>query len=153
MSTRFRTLIEALPIVPGSILELGCGDWDDYEWLRAQVPAGVLIGVDRVVTVTHRPGSIQADISRLPLHGCFDLIVIRHPDVHRSSTAWESVIRGLDGWLRPGGYALITTYTAPEYEMIAGWLPESLTVARLDSGLLAPVDLSGRDRFAFCLIQ
>jgi SAM-dependent methyltransferase len=145
---RLESLLRQWSGAPKLILEVGCGAWENRPVLVRCFPAARLFGVDlRPLTA---PGFVQADIRRLPFATPFDLVLIRHPDVHRSGVAWETFLRQSRRWLTPSGLFMITAYSAAEVETIRGWLPP-LTPTPLDASRLAPVPLDGQDRYYFVL--
>jgi hypothetical protein len=94
---------------------------------------------------------IQADISRLPFDAPFDLIVARHPDVDRHTTAWQQALVHASNLLDKAGYLLVTTYSLPEIERVNGWM-ESMALISLSvpTKHLVPPGLQGCDRYIGC---
>ncbi len=154
--SRFGNFIKNLPLHPvNRILELGSAEGQSTETLMARYPAAAIYGVDDDLAALQRvPPPMQpilADVRALPFNMRFDLIVIRHPDIDRSSQAWEQAIRGTPALLAPGGLLIVTCYSLPEAERLRGWLDAlPLMPMKLPETLSAP-DLSGRDRFIFSL--
>jgi hypothetical protein len=92
---------------------------------------------------------VQADSARLPFRDRFDLILARHPDLDRYRNAWQRAFRGITSWLSDSGLLLVTAYSAPEIDLMRGWLMgNNLVPVPLVVDQLIPPGLSGRDRFA-----
>ncbi len=151
---RFAALLRLLPAdAVRSVLEPGCGVFESAPFLRAAFPYALLIGVDRdryAIGAHARQSAailIEADIRALPFRAAFDLIVIRHPDVHRSRASWEALIRSLSRWIASGGYVLVTTFTLEEHERVRAWLPDGLRVIPVERAALPAADAVARDRF------
>jgi hypothetical protein len=91
---------------------------------------------------------VQADSARFPFRDRFDLILARHLDLDRFRTAWQRTFRGITGWLSGSGLLLVTAYSAPEIDLVRGWLAGGdLIPVPLAVDQLIPPGLSGRDRF------
>ncbi len=78
------------------------------------------------------------------------MILVRHPDLNRAPKNWIKALRAAAGLLAVCGALLVTTYSLSEMERARRWLDAeaALTPLSLDPATLAPVGLSGRDRFA-----
>jgi len=151
---RFAALLRLLPAnTVRSVLEPGCGVFESAPFLRAAFPHALLIGVDydRYAIGAHARQSaailIEADIRALPFRAAFDLVVIRHPDVHRSRVSWETLIGSLTRWTNSGGYVLVTTFTIEEHERVRAWLPDNFCVIPVERAALPAADVVARDRF------
>ena len=135
------------------VLEVGCGSQVSVEALHRVYPAAALYGLDRDWRVVGNGTAVRtfvADAARLPLarHIQFDLILIRHPDVYRSRTGWLAACAVLPGWIRTGGHLLVSCYESAELRQIEQALAgNGAWSVPLPAQRLAPVDLSGRDRF------
>lgn len=148
MLARCESLLRAISITPRTILEAGCGNWETRPILLRCFPNARLVGVD--LRPLHLTGFVQADIRALPFKNSFDLLLIRHPNIHRSRETWQPFLSQVDRWLSPGGMFLITVYSAAEAELMRAWLPP-LKLVPIESGRLAPVNLAGQDRYFFAL--
>jgi SAM-dependent methyltransferase len=158
-NTRFISVLAQLPR-PQHVLELGCGD--DPEAALYFANSGItMLGVDRNSEVlcsirAYYPRLVQADITRLPLHAHFDLIIARHPDIDRRRSDWQSALTTANNWLSPDGILLVTVYSAGEYEQVRSWLRITLLkpYPLLPDNLVPPA-LDGRDRFvmAYAVFQ
>jgi SAM-dependent methyltransferase len=150
MYTRLLSALAQLPLddLPPRVLNVGCGTYPSAQPLGEALPGWTLFGVDIDGDALRRaPFSdlhlIQADARYLPVRGPFGLVIIRHPDLYRSYTAWAQIIPSLPTLLAPGGLLLITLYAPEEVELIRALsLPPAYS---LDS--LASVDLAGYDRY------
>jgi hypothetical protein len=133
------------------VLSVGCGLFPCAGVLRRLFPKAVLFGIDRDWSVLRKAdGSviIAADGAAIPFARwlCFDLILIRHPDVDRHPAGWRQVCTALPGWLSDRGRLLLTCYTAHELAAREALLAGGAQPVALLCDL-APVDLAGNDRF------
>jgi SAM-dependent methyltransferase len=150
MYTRLLSALAQLPLdgLPPRVLNVGCGAYPSAQSLREALPGWTLFGVDIDGDALRRARFpdlhlIQADARCLPVRGPFGLVIIRHPDLYRSYTAWAQVIPALPALLAPGGVLLITLYAPEEVELIRALsLPPAYS---LDG--LASADLAGYDRY------
>src|SRR5258708_39053716 len=127
-----------------------------YTTLFRSHPAVLLCGVDhdasslRTIHVPHLHLA-QADITRLPLRAYFDLVIVRHPDVDRHSTAWRLAIAHAPALICKDGLLLVTTYALPEIESVDAWMKSTpLVPIPISTATLAPPGLQGCDRFIRC---
>ncbi len=138
------------------ILDVGCAAWRDLPVYCAVFSTARIVGLDRDIAglVAAPQGCrVQADMNQLPFRGGFDLVLVRHPDLDRSRSAWGHFLRHAP--LNEGGILLISTYTLPEIEQVRGWLLDaaSLSAAPLAGERLAPPGLAGRDRFVLVYLR
>jgi SAM-dependent methyltransferase len=137
------------------VLELGCGDCRELAAYSMAFNAVSVVNVDLDLPVLRNvrlslPNAtlIQANITQLPFHARFDLIVARHPNVDQRPRDWRCVLQHTPNWLAEWGILLVTTYSVAEHERISGWLSScDLTRLVVESARLSPPGLSGRDRF------
>jgi SAM-dependent methyltransferase len=150
MYARLRSALAQLPLddLPPRVLNVGCGTYPSAQTLRDALPSWTLVGVDIDGDALRRARCpdlhlVQADARDLPLRARFGLVIIRHPDLYRSYTAWAQIVPSLRACLVPQGLLLITVYAPEEVELIRALsLPP---VFALDG--LASADLAGHDRF------
>jgi SAM-dependent methyltransferase len=152
-TARLQSILTALPVTPKTLIELGCGEWEIGTILQNIFPGTRLFGADVRPLDEYQAGFVHADINALPFGCTFDLVLIRHPDVHRSGAVWQACMSGIARWITPGGALLITTYSAPEAELIRAWLPGSLRPIPIDPARLAAVNRIGQDRYFFALMR
>lgn len=116
-----------------------------------------MIGVDYDSAALHTAAQrtlpvlrlVCADAEYVPLPvACTDLILIRHPDVHRAPEGWARALRNAPRLLRDGGVLMVTTYTQPELAQVRHWL-EGVPLVLLPLSSLVAVGLQGRDRHIF----
>lgn len=156
--TDLRRLHSVLTCLPRSsaalrVLNVGCGAYPAAPALHDAFPGWHLWGLDRDLRALraarrHTPSLtvIAADLDSLPglLRGRFGLVLVRHPDLFRSS-AWGRAMPRLPGLLAPGGVLVIALYAPDEVEAVRGLaLPHRMP---LDERRLAPAGLAGQDRF------
>lgn len=156
---RLVSLLYRLPI-PRYAVDLGCGAAQDKLTYRAMWPEAVIVGLDsdRLAGLGWRQGLrgderfffVRGDAAQPPLAPCFNVVLVRHPDLNRRVDGWRQALRAATGLLNPDGVLLVTAYSLPESEQVRRWLdPDThLTSLALEPSLLAPVGLSGRDRYA-----
>jgi SAM-dependent methyltransferase len=150
MVTRLQSALAQLPLddLPPRVLNVGCGAYPSAQPLSQALPGWTLYGVDVDGEPLRRARCpdlhlIQADARYLPVRASFGLVIIRHPDLYRSYTAWAQIIPSLPALLAPGGLLLITLYAPEEVELIRAL---SLPPAYCLNGL-ASADLAGYDRY------
>jgi hypothetical protein len=158
-AARLESLLRCLP-VPRYAVDLGCGAAQDALVYRAAWPEVVIIGLDsdRLAGLGWRQGLrgderlffVRGDATSPPLAPRFDVVLVRHPDLNRRLEGWRLALPAAAGLLRIDGVLLVTTYSLSEIERARRWLdPETaLTPLVLNPVMLAPVGLSGRDRYA-----
>jgi SAM-dependent methyltransferase len=156
---RLLSLLRHLPM-PRHAIDLGCGAAQDELIYRAAWPDALIVGLDsdrlaglgwrQVLRGDERFFFVRGDAAWPPFSPCFDVVLIRHPDLNRRTRAWKQALQAAAGLLTKAGVLLITAYSLPEIERARRWLdPETaLTHIALDEATLAPVGLSGRDRYA-----
>jgi SAM-dependent methyltransferase len=153
---RLRSILRALGFGwPRTALDLGCGAGDAARICHALWPAASIIALDiDARALRHlRPGArlwpLQADLRALPLAGRFDLVIARHPDVHRYSIAWHAGLWAATGLLGAGGILLVTAYEPDEIARVRGWLAQHPDLYAFDppAEAIGPPDLVGHDRF------
>jgi SAM-dependent methyltransferase len=150
MYARLQSALAQLPLddLPPRVLNVGCGEYPSAHILAEALPGWTLYGVDidgDALRRADRPDLhlIQADARCLPLRVSFGLVLVRHPDLYRSYTAWAQIMPSLVAHLAPDGLLLITLYAPEEVELIRALsLPP---VYALDG--LAFADVAGHDRY------
>ncbi|MCC7210040.1 MAG: hypothetical protein IT323_22240 [Anaerolineae bacterium] len=158
-AARLRSLLCHLPM-PHLAADLGCGAAHDALVYRAAWPDALIVGLDsdRLAALGWRQGLrggerfyfVRGDAAWPPLAPHFDVILVRHPDLNRSPKSWIKALRAAAGLLAARGALLVSTYSLSEIERARRWLDAeaALTPLGFDPAALAPVGLSGRDRFA-----
>lgn len=153
---RLLSLLRQLPS-PRLVYDLGCGECDDALTYREVWGAVPILGLDYDhVLLRHARRRdpalllVEADLNALPVLPRADLLLIRHPDVHRHPDTWRRVCADLAHWLTTGSSLLVTTYTAPEYDLIRRWIGDRLTTVPINIAALDAVGLDGRDRYNGC---
>jgi SAM-dependent methyltransferase len=129
---------------------LGCGAWENSVCLSQLYPDALIIGLDYDFRALRTAQGIRilGDIQHIPFAGGqFDLILIRHPDVHRHPSSWQHALSASEDALRIGGRLVITVYSAAEYALIQKWRPPILTECAVPIAALTAPDGVGRDRF------
>jgi trans-aconitate methyltransferase len=142
---------------PRLVYDLGCGSCDDVSTYRAVWGDIPILGLDYdraslryARTLDPTLLLLEAGLNALPLLPRADLILIRHPDVHRFPDTWRQVCSTLPTWLAPSCLLFVTTYTAPEFDLIRRWIGDSLTIVPINIAALGAVGLDGRDRYNGC---
>lgn len=142
------------------MVDLGCGAAQDELHYRSLWPDAVIVGLDsdRLAALGWRQGLrgderfffVRGDAARPPLASRFDIVLVRHPDLSQRSEGWRKALAATVGLLSVRGALLVTTYSLPESEWVRRWLDAETDLASLalDEALLAPVGMSGRDRYA-----
>lgn len=164
-NARLHSILAALAARCGPlcrVLELGCGDRLELgAWIVQQNPTAQYIGLDRDIAALRRARHtfgmesalhlLCADCRHVPLHGVFDLLAIRHPNVDGNRIMWQGALVQSRLWLAAGGCLLVTTYHAPEAAQVHQWLTVTpLESCSLPAYELAPVALTGQDRYVLC---
>ena len=96
---------------------------------------------------------IYADLREVAFaRHAFDAILIRHPDIDRAPSVWQTALRRLPRWLKLQGRLLITTYSLSELMHMRALcaLVNTLYAVPLDEHQLATAAISGRDSYALC---
>jgi SAM-dependent methyltransferase len=152
-TARLLSILRQLPSARW-ILDLGCGDCRASAAYAIAYPEARIVYLDRDLVSLRQArrllltaALVQGDITRLPLHPRFDLVVARHPDVDWHPDDWSSALRNAANWLTARGVLLITAYSASEIERISGWLSSELVPLPFDSARLCQPDLVSHDRF------
>jgi hypothetical protein len=101
--------------------------------------------LDDLRQIKHGMARIQANLQRLPLRCCVDVVLVRHPDIIRRWAGWAHFFQHLPSVLRPGGYLLVTTYSPLELETLTQMV--NLPRHPLTESQLAPVNLAGQDKY------
>ena len=153
---RLLSLLRQLPS-PRLVYDLGCGGCDDVATYRAAWGNIPILGLDydrAALCYAHDLDPslllVEADLNALPLLPRADLILIRHPDVHRYPDTWKQVCANLAHWLVSPSLLLVTTYTAPEFDLMRRWLDARLIAVPINIAALDAVGLDGRDRYNGC---
>ena len=150
MYARLQSALAQLPLddLPPHVLNVGCGAYPSANTLGELLPGWTRYGVDIDGAALARARCpdlhlIQADARYLPVRASFGLVIIRHPDLYRSYTAWAQIMPSLPALLAPGGLLLITLYAPEEVELIRALsLPPAYALNGLSSA-----DFAGHDRF------
>ena len=128
---------------PGSsVLDLGCGSGD---------PAGIEVAKQHHITGVDI-SQTQIDLARqyVPaghfLHGdaasvqfpaaSFDAVISFYTLEHIPRQEHEALLRRIHGWLRPGGFLLISTEAGDVEELVADWLGVPMFMSSFDPDVL-----------------
>lgn len=155
---RFSAILDRLltntPVRRDLAIEIGCGDGSALPILKRHFTH--VIGLD-LKSAPYRDSCwiVQADATYLPFFDSLraDLILIRHPDVHRHPTKWERIITTLPNDLQPNGAILITTYTLDEMRLVQGWIDSHLTPLTLSTDNLPPAGIDNADQYLLSILS
>lgn len=154
-TARFLQVVAALGLRQDSpaILNIGCGAFEPARELRQLLPGALIVGVDVAWWLLQpNPNAhiIAADGVHLPFRTShrFDLIIIRHPDVHQRQKSWAHLLGNIHQHLSEEGKLLISCYTSYELSIIHQILPAMLqqNVSIHKKNDLSPPGLVGHDR-------
>jgi len=116
-------------LAPGSsVLDLGCGSGDpaDVEIAREHKVTGVDISqaqIDLARGNVPTGNFIHGDAASVEFPACsFDAVVSFYTLEHIPREEHETILRRIHGWLRPGGYFLLSHEAGEAEGMVGRWL-------------------------------
>ena len=128
---------------PGSsVLDLGCGSGDpaDIEIAKQHHITGVDISqaqIDLAQQNVPAGNFLHGDAASVQFPAAsFDAVISFYTLEHIPRQEHEALLRRIHGWLRPGGFLLISTEAGDVEELVADWLGVPMFMSSFDPDVL-----------------